>query len=98
AIHSLRNAASSAFSPVRDSADGVFSPVSDAWNGLFHYNKVEKENARLRARIEELEGQAAQNADAAKQLADLQAVNNITAFTNLPAVTAQVTAGPLTKF
>jgi rod shape-determining protein MreC len=98
AIHSLRNTASSAFSPVRDAAASVFSPVGNAWNGLFHYGNVKKENDRLRAQIAELQGQAAANADAKAAYDQLAAAQNITQFTNLPAVTAQVIAGPLTNF
>ena len=98
AIQSLRNTASTVFSPVRDAAGTVFSPVSGAWNGLFHYGDVEKENERLRAEIEQLQGQAAQNADAKRAFDELAAAQGITQFTQLPAVTAQVIAGPLTNF
>src|SRR3954464_8564717 len=90
AIHSLRNLASTVFSPVRGAADGVFSPVGDAWNGVFHYDKVKKENERLRAEIDQLNGQIAQNADAKKQFDALAAAEGITQFTQLPAVTTQV--------
>jgi rod shape-determining protein MreC len=98
AIHSLRNAVSSAFSPVRDTAGSVFSPVGDAWNGLFHYHDVKKENDQLRAQVEALQGQAAVNADAKKQYDALAQLDGITQFTQLPSVTAQVIAGPLTNF
>ena len=98
AIQSLRNAASSAFSPVRDGASRVFSPVSNAWNGLFHYGNVKNENDRLRSELEQAQGQAAQNADAKRQLDELTQLEGIVQFTQLPSVTAQVTAGPLTNF
>ena len=98
AIHSVRNAASTVFSPVRDAASSAFSPFSNAWNGLFHYGNVKSENERLKAEIDELKSQAAQNADAKTQYDELAALNNITQFTQLPSVTAQVTAGPSTNF
>jgi len=98
AIHSIRNAASSAFSPVRDGASRAFSPVSNAWNGLWHYGDVKNENDRLRAQLEEAQGQTAQNDDAKKQLEALSQLEGITQFTQLPSVTAQVIAGPLTNF
>lgn len=98
AIHSLRNAASSVFSPVRDTAGNVFSPVSNAWNGLFHYGDVKKENERLRAQVEDAQGQAAQNADAKKQLDELTSLEGIIQFTQLPSVTSEVISGPLTNF
>ena len=98
AIHSLRNAASSAFSPVRDTAGHVFSPVSNAWNGLFHYGDLKNENERLRSQLEDAQGQAAQSADAKKQLDELSALEGIVQFTQLPSVTSEVVAGPLTNF
>jgi rod shape-determining protein MreC len=98
AIHSIRSGASSAFSPVRDAAGRVFSPASNAWNGLFHYGDLEKENERLRAELDDANGKSAQNADAKRLYDELAGLEGITQFTALPAVTAQVTAGPLTNF
>ena len=97
-IHSLRNSASSAFSPVRDAASNVFSPVSNAWNGLFHYGDLKKENERLRAQLEDAQGQAAQGADARKQLDELTSLEGIVQFTQLQSVTSEVISGPLTNF
>jgi rod shape-determining protein MreC len=98
AIQSLRSTVSTVFSPVRDAASTVFSPVSGAWNGLFHYGDVQNENERLRAEIDQLQGQAAQNAEAKRAYDELAAAQGITQFTQLPAVTTQVIAGPLTNF
>jgi rod shape-determining protein MreC len=98
ALRSLRTVASTVFSPVRDAAGGVFSPVGDSWNGLFHYNQVRSENDRLRTEVEQLRGQAAQNADAKQQYDKLAGLEGLTQFTQLPAVTGEVIAGPLTNF
>jgi rod shape-determining protein MreC len=98
AITSLRDVASGVFSPVRDAAGSVFSPVSNAWNGLFHYGDVKKENERLQAELDQVRGQADQNAEAKTAYDQLAAAQGITQFTNLPAVTAQVISGPLTNF
>src|SRR5439155_3741104 len=98
AIHSLRDFASTVFSPVRDTASSAFSPFTNAWNGLFHYGDVEKENERLRAELDQLQGQKDVNADAAKQFQDLSALDGITQWTTLPTVTARVIAGPATNF
>lgn len=98
AIQSVRNTASTVFSPVRDAASSAFSPVSNAWNGLFHYGDVENENERLRAEIQVLQGQAAQNAEAQRAYDELAKASGITQWTTLPAVTAQVISGPLTNF
>jgi rod shape-determining protein MreC len=98
AIQSVRNTASTVFSPVRDAASSAFSPVSNAWNGLFHYGDVKNENERLRGEIQALQGQAAQNSEAQRALDELTKATQITQWTNLPAVTAQVISGPLTNF
>lgn len=98
AIQSVRNTASSVFSPVRDAASSAFSPATNAWDGLFHYGDLEKENQRLRAEIEQLQGQAAQKTEAERAYKELADASGITLFTDLPAVTAQVIAGPLTNF
>jgi len=98
AIQSVRNTASSVFSPVRDAASSAFSPATNAWDGLFHYGDLEKENQRLRAEIEQLQGQAAQNDEAKRALDELTKAVGITQWTTLPAVTAQVISGPLTNF
>ncbi|MEY2451350.1 MAG: rod shape-determining protein MreC [Acidimicrobiaceae bacterium] len=98
AIHSVRNAASTVFSPVRDAAGTVFSPFTNAWNGVFHYGDIKKENERLRAELDQAQGQLDQNAEARRAYDELVKVQGITEFTGLPAVTAQVIAGPLTNF
>src|SRR5687767_693399 len=98
AIQSVRNSASTIFSPVRDAASSAFSPATNAWDGLFHYGDLEKENERLRAEIERLQGQGAQGAEAQRALDELTKAVGITQWTTLPAVTAQVISGPLTNF
>jgi rod shape-determining protein MreC len=98
AIQSLRSTASTVFSPVRDAAGSAFSPVSNAWNGLFHYGNLKKENERLRAEIDQAQGQAAHDAAALAAYDELAKAQGITQFTSLPAVTAQVISGPLTNF
>jgi rod shape-determining protein MreC len=98
AISGLRSGASRVFSPVRSGADRVFSPVADAWNGVFDYNDVKSENDKLRAERDAALGAAAQNQDAEKQLLALSALDGVSQWSQVPTVTARVTAGPLTNF
>jgi rod shape-determining protein MreC len=98
AINAARDGASTVFSPVRGGAERVFGPVGDAWNGLWHYNDVRKENEQLRAEIESLRGQQAQQQDAAKQLQMISDLDKISQWTTLGGVDARVVAGPLTNF
>ena len=97
-INTLRDGASAVFSPVRSGAERVFGPVGDTWNGVWHYNDVRKENERLRAEIETLQGQQAQQQDASKQLAMISELDKIAQWTTLGGVDARVVAGPLTNF
>ena len=85
AIHSVRNAASTVFSPVRDAAGTVFSPFTSAWNGVFHYGDVKKENERLRAELDQLQGQQDQALADQEAFKALAAIQGITEFTTLPA-------------
>ena len=98
AINAARDGASTVFSPVRGGAERVFGPVGDAWNGLWHYNDVRKENEQLRAEIDSLRGQQAQQQDAAKQLQMISDLDKISQWTTLGGVDARVVAGPLTNF
>jgi rod shape-determining protein MreC len=98
AVQSLRDGASSAFSPLRSTADKVFSPVGDAWNGVWHYDDVRTENEELRQRVAELEGQAATNVDAARQLEDLKKLQDLDSLSQYQQVTARVSSGPIANF
>jgi rod shape-determining protein MreC len=98
AIHSVRSAASTVFSPVRDAAGTVFSPFTNAWNGLFHYGDVKKENERLQAQVDQLQGQQDQALADQEAFKALAASQGITEWTTLQAVTARVISGPLTNF
>ena len=98
AVQSLRDGASSAFSPLRSTADRVFGPVGDAWNGVWHYDDVRKENEDLRQRVADLEGQAAANIDAARQLEDLKKLQDLDSLSQYQQVTARVSSGPIANF
>jgi rod shape-determining protein MreC len=97
-VGSLRDGASAVFSPVRGGAERVFGPMGDAWNGLWHYNDVRKENEQLRAELDTLRGQQAQQQDAQKQLQMISDLDKISQWTTLGGVDARVVAGPLTNF
>jgi rod shape-determining protein MreC len=98
AVESLREGASTVFSPVRSGAERVFNPMGDVWNGVWHYDDVRKENEQLRAEIETLRGQQAQQQDAQKQLQMISELDKISQWTALGGVDARIVAGPLTNF
>lgn len=97
-VDDLRGAASTVFSPVADGAGSVAEPFTDAWNGAFGYDDLERENEQLREQIAEMQGDAAEAADANRQLDELAELDGITRYTQLPSVTSRVVGGPLTNF
>lgn len=97
-VDDLRGAASTIFSPLADGAGSVAEPFTDAWNGAFGYDDLERENDRLRDQIAEMEGDAAEAADANRQLDELAELEGVTRYTALPTVTSRVVGGSLTNF
>jgi len=98
AVRGVRDAAATVFSPVRGAADKVFSPVGNVWNGVWHYGDVKKENDQLRSQIDDLRGQSATNADAAKQLEDLKQLSALDSLTQYQQVTVRVASGAIGNF
>ncbi|MEO9223475.1 MAG: rod shape-determining protein MreC [Acidimicrobiales bacterium] len=97
-VGKVRDAAATIFSPVRSAADTVFRPVGNAWNSAFHYDKVKKENQKLRRQLAEARGKQYQNQIDAQQYHQLLQANRIPYIGDLPRTIAQVTSGPLTSF
>src|ERR1700691_3863889 len=67
AIHSLKNGASDAFSPVQRGVDAVTHPVGSFLAGAFNGGQLEQENAKVRSEGSQLQQQtlserASQNA------------------------------------
>ena len=65
---------------------------------MWHYDDVRKENERLRAEIDTLRGQQAQQQDAQQQLQMISDLDKISQWTTLAGVDARIVAGPLTNF
>jgi rod shape-determining protein MreC len=97
-VESARRAAATVFSPLRGVADAATSPFSNGWNGITHYGDVKTENDRLRRRIDELQGQKVQGADAVEEYRKLQAELNIPWVGDIPKVTARVVASGVSNF
>ncbi len=98
AVQGLRDGAATVFDPVRGGAERVFSPVGDAWNGIWNYHDLQKQNDSLRAEIDTLRGQQAQQQDAQKQLDMISDLDKISQWTTLGGVDARIVSGPLTNF
>lgn len=97
-IGTVRSSAADVLSPVRGAADAVFGPVGDAVSGITGYGALEDENAALRARIEEMEGDQLRDADAEAELDALLELERLGRFTDLPTVAARVIGTPVSNF
>ncbi len=97
-VESARRVAASVFSPLRGVAETVSSPFTNAWNGVTRYGDVEAENEELRARLDEREGRAVLNEDAAEQLEELLAQLDISWIGDVPTAAARVVAGSPSNF
>ncbi len=97
-IASLRNGAADVLAPVRDVAAGVLDPVGDALSGVTGYGALEDENASLRARIAELEGQTLRDEGAEGELAEARALLGLDFAGDIPRVDARVISTPVSNF
>jgi len=97
-IDAVRDGATDALAPVRDAADGVFSPIGDAFHGITGYDDVQDENARLRARIDELEGEAIAGEADRRELQEALDLLGVDFIGDIPTVAARVVGAPVSNF
>ena len=97
-IDTIRDRATDALAPVRRVADNVFSPVGDAFSGITGYGALEDENAELRARIDELEGQALQGEAGRRELQEALELLGVDFVGDIPTVSARVVGAPVSNF
>lgn len=97
-VQDARHAVGSALSPVQGAADFVATPFQNAWNGMTRYDDVADENEALQARVDELEGQIAQDEDASVQLEALLDQVDIPWVGSISTATARVIQQPASAF
>ena len=97
-IDTIRDGATDALAPVRDVADSEFSPFADAFQGVTGYGDLEDENARLEARIDELEGAAAQDEAGQRELKEALDLLGVDFIGDIPTVAARVGGAPVSNF
>jgi rod shape-determining protein MreC len=97
-IQSARRTAANVFSPLRGAAETVSEPFTNAWHGVTSYGDVKAENERLRRRIEDLEGAPVLEEDAAQQLAELLAQQDLEWVGTIPTTAARVLSGSPSNF
>ncbi len=86
------------FAPVRSVGDAISDPITNGADGLFNYGELEAENAELRARIAELEGQAFQTQVEEDELERIRDVAGLESVLDIPVLLAEVVSGPLGNF
>ncbi len=97
-IQDARHGVAKVLSPVQGVADFAATPFQNVWHGVFDYDDVANENEALRARIDQLEGDRAQNADAAVQLEQLLDQVDIPWVGSISTATARVIQQPVSSF
>ena len=97
-IDTIRDGATDALAPVREVADDVFSPVGDALHGVTGYGDLRDQNQRLKARNDELEGQALQGEAGRKELEEALALLGVDFIGDIPTVAARVVGAPVSNF
>lgn len=97
-IDTIRDGATDALAPVRELAGDVFSPVSDAVNGITGYDELERENAQLQERIDQLEGQALQGEASRLELEAALDLLEIDFVGDIERVSARVVGSPVSNF
>jgi rod shape-determining protein MreC len=97
-VQTARSAALTVLSPFRAGADWATSPVRSTWNGVWGYRDLEEENARLRAELDELQGEDFREETARQVLEQLLTQSDLTFAGDVPQVLARVVAGPANNF
>jgi rod shape-determining protein MreC len=93
-----RRTVGSALSPLQGAADFVATPFQNTWNGITTYDELVDENEALRTQVEQLEGEAARNADVAVQYDELVGQVDIPWVGGLSTATARVVQQPVSSF
>lgn len=93
-----RRVVGDALSPLQGAADFVATPFENTWNGITGYDDLAAENDRLRAQVDELEGELSRNDDIAAQYDDLVGQVDIPWVGDLSTATARVVQQPASSF
>lgn len=98
ALETLRSGAQDLLAPVQSFAGRVFGPVGDVVGGITDYGDLEAENARLRQRLEALEGDRLRSEAGERERRELLAILDLDFAGDIPAVAARVVSSSPTNF
>jgi rod shape-determining protein MreC len=91
-LKSARRVTLAVTQPVRDGVEWAVSPLNDGWRGAVHYTELEEENALLRQRLAELEGEIDRLPNTELELKQILAATELEYLGDVPQVTARVVA------
>jgi rod shape-determining protein MreC len=95
----IRNGSSDAFAPVSGAFDWATTPFRNAWHGITGYDDLRAENERLRQRLDKVQGQQMEGANALAQLKALNAQLHLGFIADdVPTQVARVASGPYSNF
>jgi len=97
-ISSVRHGARDLVAPAQGVVDDAFHPVENVFDGVSKYDKVRADNARLRARINELEKNLNQERAVGQQVTELERLLDLPNIEDATGVVARVVSGSSGNF
>lgn len=97
-LGSVRSTVIDALGPVGRGFRSATKPIRSWWGGVNDYDRVEAENAELRAEIERLRAKQSANSAASAELERLKQLEGIPFVTAIPSKLAMVATGPYSSF
>lgn len=97
-ITSVRHTARDAISPVQGVVEDGFNPIQNVFDGVTKVDSLREQNARLKARISELEGSISEERAIGKQVSELELLLDLPNIEDATGVVARVIGGPPGNF
>ncbi|GMU79927.1 MAG: rod shape-determining protein MreC [Acidimicrobiia bacterium] len=97
-VATVRHSARDLMAPVQGLVDDAFEPVTDVFDGVTKVDSLEEENAKLRARISELEGTLSRERGVTEEYDQLSRLLDIPNIEDVTGVVARVIGGPAGNF
>jgi rod shape-determining protein MreC len=97
-VQSMRRGAGTVFSPLRGAAETVSEPFTNAWHGVTDYGDIKDESDELRQALEDAQGEAVLQEDAASQLKELLEQQELEWIGSIDTTTARVLSSDPSNF
>lgn len=97
-VRGARSALGTVLSPFRTVGEWVASPFQNGWEGITGHDDLEDENAALRRRLDQRQGDEIETEALARENEELRRLNDLPVTADIPRTTAEITSGPLTSF